>query len=164
MSDEKMMSVEVTAEEAQKVINSQRREIGVLKGRLQRAWTQTHYMDNKYSGSYLSPAQIDGAIKHLKDLLHLAECGNPEYNEEELEALIKTYEDVKKDKDYNAYRGLRVSFFDFRLLFVLMDYDERKARQQVDSMETLRKFLLRENEQVPPNHWFSGPGDKEWMP
>lgn len=158
------MNLELTADEAQRVINSQRREIGELKGRLARAWTATHYIDNKYYGAYLKPTQIDAARGHLKDLLHLAECGNPDYSEDDISELIKLYDDLKTSKDYNEYNGIRVSLFDFAFLFIMTNYDERVARQQSKSMEELRKFLVKDGEPIPPDHWFSGPGNSKWMP
>lgn len=159
------MNLELTADEAQRVINSQRREISELKGRLRRAWTQTHYMDGKsYPGAFLTPTMIDAAIKHLKDLRHLAECGNPDYSETECEELIALYENTKKERDYNQYRGIKVSMFDFRFLFVVTNYNERAAIQHSESMVNLRKHLLKDGEEAPPTHWFSGPGDKSWMP
>lgn len=159
------MKIELTEDEAQRVINSQRREISELKGRLKRAWTQTHYMDSQhYPGAWLTPAMVDGAIKHLKDLLHLAECGNPEYSSEELEETIALFENTKKEKNWNNYSGIKVSMYDFRFLFVVTNYNERVARTHSESMKALREFLLKDGEEQPPNHWFSGPGAARWLP
>lgn len=153
------MKLDLTEEETQKVINAQRREIGELKGRLTRAHIVTSYMDSKFT-VWLQPQQINAAITHLKHLLHLAQCGNPEYDEDELERNIKLYEDTKKEKDYNEHYGVRMSHYDFRFLFVAMRYDERAARQESERIEQIRKYLWKEGEPVPPTH-FSSHGT--WM-
>jgi hypothetical protein len=153
------VSVQITVDEAQRIIRSQRKEIDILRGRLTRAHICTSYLDS--SCVRLNPAQITAAINHLYGLIESDQADNPEddyfqqYDHEELEKAIASYKELEKHKDFNPHSGIRVSVYSFEFLFIATGYDEQRAREQLNMFSNLRKYLWKEGEKVPPNHFSS---------
>jgi hypothetical protein len=88
------MNIKITAEEAQKIINSQRKEISKLRGRLLRAHVCTSYLT--HDELWMSEIEINRAIEVLKSKLLDYEIYDS-VNEDELSKLIQMFEDLRKD-------------------------------------------------------------------
>jgi hypothetical protein len=158
---EETMKIELTAEEAQRVINSQRKEIGALKGRLIRAYICTNYLTSEHVVR-LTGREIDGAIAHMRGLIDQDQPEGPEdwgfvhqYDHEEIEKRIKEFEDLKKQDQYSPHHGARVAVYSYPFWYVATAYDDQRSRSQVDMFEKLREYLLKDGEPVPPNHFSS---------
>jgi hypothetical protein len=156
-----MMKLELTDEEAQKVINSQRKEIGTLRGRLLRAHICTSYLNGEHVVR-LNAKEIDGAISHMRELIEGDQPEGPEdwgfthrYDHDAIEERIMEFEQLKKLKDYNPHYGVNVPIFSYPFWYVATKYDDQKTRSQINMFEKLREYLWKEGEPVPPNHFSS---------
>lgn len=156
------MNVELTADEAQRVINSQRKQIGDLKGRLLRAHICTSYLNSEHVVP-LTDKQLEAAIKHMRGLIDSDQPSGPEdwdfhrqYDHEAIEERIKEFEVLlAKSKEKFSHNRVNVPIYSYAFWYIMTSYDDSRARGQVDMFESLRKYLWKEGEPVPPNHFSS---------
>jgi len=149
------MNLELTETEAQAVINSQRAKLGVLQGRLTRAHVCWHYVNSQKA--YITPEQVEKAIKYLTHQLEQCYCHERDLDEDEITDLIKQYKDLREQRFplWHEKRGAEVPIMGMLYQLVINDMDAKKASYNVHHFEEMPKYLWKEGEPVAPKHFSS---------